>query len=73
MIINIITAVITTANTDTKTMMRSRESESADDGGIDEVGFMEGDSECEDVIITENEVDLGPGRVSEYVINNKYT
>ena len=44
MTINIITAVIATANTGTKTMMRSRESESAVDGGIDDVGFMEGDS-----------------------------
>ena len=67
MIINIITAVKARAKTDPKTMMRSRESESADDGGIDEVGFMEEDSEWKDVIITENEVDLGPGRVSEYM------
>ena len=73
MTINIIAAVIATANTDPKTMMRSRDSESADDGGMDEVEFMEGDSEWEDVIITENDVDLGSGRVSECVIENKYT
>ena len=71
MIINIIPAVITTANTGTKTMMRRRESESPDDGGIDEVGFMERDSEWKDVITTENEVDLGSGRDSEYILENK--